>query len=685
MTQTTRVFASCLLWAGLAWSQKAEDASHVIRSGVSEVVVDVTVRHKDMSFERRLRPSDFVVTEDGRPQVIRGFRLVSGQEARNALRSAGATPEARRSGPANSIQEHSLVSVVFGPMAPLSRQNAVEAANSFVQMTVGGDTSGAVFGLFGRSTTGPVVTRSDFTSDGTRLMSAIGDAGSRSRPDLVPPPMSVLSNTTDLATSGATEAPLSESQSAVAAAADAQRRMISDVGGMAVLDALMRLIESESKLPGRKTILYLADGLVKPPNHREIFRDVIVAANRANISFYCVDVRGLTTRSPAEGRVRLTSAGSLLDDGKMAAFESMLSDTGFSNSKLDMAELAESTGGMAILNTNEFEKNIARVVEDVRTHYEITYVPANSVYDGRFRKVEVAVRQPELVVQSRLGYFALPNGVGAAVRAFETEGLDALEQTRDDFRFRVAALRFHPTLEGFGYQVVFDVDTAQLSPQLDPIRHVARVHGTFVALVKNASGEVIAKLSQEIDREVPENRAAQFQNGKVIVVLPFEVAEGRYVLEAAVTDPEAGRASTRRVSLVVPRPDGLSLSSVVLARAIQPPKGARDLTDPLQFKGGKVTPSLSEVPKGIETMLFFVVYPARGTEKPRVTISFTKDGMEVSRIQPQMDSVDETNSIPMVTGATLPPGEYVANVAVEHAGQVARQSLLVNVARNQNE
>jgi hypothetical protein len=63
-----------------------------------------------------------------------------------------------------------------------------------------------------------------------------------------------------------------------------------------------------------------------------------------------------------------------------------------------------------------------------------------------------------------------------------------------------------------------------------------------------------------------------------------------------------------------------------------------------------------------------------------VTVTFTKDGTEVSRMQPELGLVDETNSIPMITTASLPAGEYVANVAVEQAGQVARQSLLVSVA-----
>lgn len=217
----------------------------------------------------------------------------------------------------------------------------------------------------------------------------------------------------------------------MAAAADAQRSMISDIAGTAVPDALMRLIDSESTLPGRKIILYLYDSLVLPPNRQEMIRRVIRAANQGKISFYCVDVRGLATGSfSGAGLSGLTTSmgqstrdnTSILSSAQMVAFESMAD---VAVSRLKMVELAESTGGLAIFNTNQFQKYMAMVVADVRTHYELTYVPDSAVYDGPFRKVEVTVRHPELRVQSRDGYFALPQGAGPAVRAVETDGLRA--------------------------------------------------------------------------------------------------------------------------------------------------------------------------------------------------------------------------------------------------------------------
>jgi hypothetical protein len=51
------------------------------------------------------------------------------------------------------------------------------------------------------------------------------------------------------------------------------------------------------------------------------------------------------------------------------------------NTQEALRALAESTGGFLIANTNNTEK-LARVMEDVDTHYEISYRPASEVEDG---------------------------------------------------------------------------------------------------------------------------------------------------------------------------------------------------------------------------------------------------------------------------------------------------------------
>jgi hypothetical protein len=140
----------------------------------------------------------------------------------------------------------------------------------------------------------------------------------------------------------------------------------------------------------------------------------------------------------------------------------------------------------------------------------------------------------------------------------------------------------------------------------------ARVHAVFLALIKDAGGQVVGKVSREIDREVPAGQLEQFRRGETILTMPFEAAAGRYTIEAVAMDPEGNRASTKRISLVTPNPRESSLSSVEVVHGIEPLDASRDPGNPLEFAGGKVTPALSQSASAeAGVALFFVVYPDR--------------------------------------------------------------------------
>jgi VWFA-related protein len=675
------------------------------------VLLDVIVRHKDMSLDKKLKASDFTITEDGVPQTVKTFRFVGGRDARVLPNTTGSAPAASTgSVSANPLHEPNFVSIVFGDMGPDSRINAILAATDFLEQEFQTNTYAAVFSIGMR-----INAVHGFTNDRAALTKAVRQAVSGTPMELANASAGVLNETTfsttagpggisttpngnpaqmpDLATGGASQAPFSEAQLSIASMISSQRDLVSNVAGMEVMNGLLRLVEYESKLPGRKTVLYLSEGLVKPPNRPDVFRRVISAANRGSISFYCIDVLGLTPQTlngtaaglataaanlgATQGTMSSSPAAAMAQAGEFDQVALSLS----SHVQLNMAELAQGTGGFAVFSTNNFKKNMARIMEEVRTHYEISYAPTSTVYDGHFRRIEVTVHDPKLSVQSRDGYFALPDVNGVSVLPYEMEGLRALQnQTRRDFEFRAAAFRFQPLGDRFRYEMAFDLDTSLLTTHADPTTHTVRIHGTFLALIKDSSGQIAAKVSQEVDREVPESKIDQFRRGRIVFTAPFEVTPGRYTVEAAVTDPEGNRSSTKRISLVVPIPGGPAMSSVALVREIDPLTAPRDPGNPLEFHGGKIIPSLAQTnPLGADTALFFVVYPGPAGEKPKVTISFFRDGTEVSRIQPDPGSPDEVRSLPIIAAAKLPAGNYLARVTVEQGAKATHESLAVSV------
>ena len=713
--------AGFLALAGFLTGQNTpapERPGTVIRTDVREVLLDVIVRHKNMSLVKNLKPSDFTITEDGVPQSIKTFGFAGDREARVIPQTPQVVgPAIRSAAPqANSLREPNFVSIVFDQIGPDTRKNALEAAADFLEQEFQGNTYAAIFALNLR-----LNAVQGFTNDRSALQAAVRKAVTGNSMELASASAGVLNQTNytitggrtgvsinagtdvtqnpDLATSSAAQSVLSEGQQAIAGMIGSQRDMVAYGAGMQTMMGLLRLVQYESRLPGRKTVLYLSEGLVKPPGHAEVMRSVVGAANRGNVSFYCIDVRGLTagTSNGMSTGLTRTAAGisrtqSVMSDspsGAMAQaneFE-VIQDSLAAHIQLNMAELAEGTGGFAVFNTNEFKKNMARIMEDVRTHYEISYVPASTIYDGHFRQIKVTVRDPNLIVQSRDGYFAVPDLGGQSVMPYEMAGLGALNgPPRHDFDFHAAALRFKPLQDGYRYEMAFSLDTGSLTTNVDTATHKARIHVVFLALIKDSGGQVINKVSMEIDRAVPEQKLEQFRRGQIIFTAPFEVASGRYTVETAVTDPEGGRVGTRRLSLVVPKPGEPNLSNISVVRRIDSLSGPRDPGNPLEFEGGQVLPALDQMAKaGAPTVLFFVVYPqAAGSaqpvsDKPKVSVEFLRDGRAVSRTQPELGVLDETNSLPVLNSVKLPAGDYVVRVTVEQGGRASRDETALSV------
>jgi Ca-activated chloride channel family protein len=78
--------------------------------------------------------------------------------------------------------------------------------------------------------------------------------------------------------------------------------------------------------------------------------------------------------------------------------------------RVRLGQIAAESGGEAFfpLSMKEIEAAYERILIQVRAQYTIGYVSTNTAQDGRWRKVEIKVRRPDLNgvrVQSRKGYF----------------------------------------------------------------------------------------------------------------------------------------------------------------------------------------------------------------------------------------------------------------------------------------
>ena len=115
-------------------------------------------------------------------------------------------------------------------------------------------------------------------------------------------------------------------------------------------------------------------------------------ANRANATIYTIDPRGLVAGSDLDEQ---------LDPVEFGEHVRKTQDS--------LRVLADETGGIAVVNQNDFDKALKRIDAETSDYYVLGYNSSNPDPLKRTRKIEVKVVKPDLRVISRTSYSLKPN------------------------------------------------------------------------------------------------------------------------------------------------------------------------------------------------------------------------------------------------------------------------------------
>jgi hypothetical protein len=349
------------------------------------------------------------------------------------------------------------------------------------------------------------------------------------------------------------------------------------------------------------------------------------------------------------------------------------------NTQEALREIAESTGGFIIANTNNTEAMLAKVMEDVDTHYELAYRPASSSADGHFRKIEVKLDRADLRVETRAGYFAVPEtGEGPLVPG-DFGALQALDSKPrpHDFDFASQAFRFRSEKGKSQFAIAFDVPIAKLTATPDGNQY--RYHSYLLALVKNAQGEVVDRISKDVPSTILENSLPAVRSDSMIFEHAVTLAPGHYTVETAVVDQEGNRSSTNIFELDNREQHGPQISDIILLRRINPLDRAPDPADPFEIPGKRAQPFVSTaLPSGAAPVLYFVVYP--GDSNATIEAQFLKNGQVIGTQKAAVPQPDASGAAPMTLQPVTSAGDYEVKITL-HQGQLsAERSLRYSVA-----
>lgn len=212
-------------------------------------------------------------------------------------------------------------------------------------------------------------------------------------------------------------------------------------------EALGTAIKSLSGVPGRRALVYVGEGMEQRPgeelyqflqdlyglelvmsigvnpilepaanNQAFAFREVIREANASQVTMFTVSPKGSAAGyglSPENAEGGAGPAGSVGLD--------QVRDLNYSDPIYDMAE---GTGGRAIVNTANLDETLAEAARDFDVYYSLGYRPAHGG-DGNYHKLEVRVKEPRLKVRHRSGYLDKPEIARVADRTFSSLLIDA--------------------------------------------------------------------------------------------------------------------------------------------------------------------------------------------------------------------------------------------------------------------
>lgn len=673
-------------------------------TATTAVIVDAVVRDRKGNPVADLQKDDFELFEDGVRQQIADVTIVAPGRARErgggtapaASSSATSTPDARR-----AVSTPAFVALVFDRLSPEARALAHRGALTYLETAGEGDFAG-VF-LADRS----LVTIQTYTNDRTRLRRAIDDVATRatsvfdrdsvkginelinsaagdshpSTPEVASPES--VGRPVDAA-AGTGRIPPALLTSAMFNTWEALSR---ERQGYATSNALLAIASALGMLPGRKTVVFFAEGLAIPDAVLPHFQNVVTTANRANVSFYTVDAGGLrvhskdaeigrTVRAAGDAGLKLTPDGSSQSNlGVLEANEDALRK----DPRTSLTLLAEQTGGFLVENTNDLARAFRRIDADRRFHYLLTYTPKRNDFGGEWRTVTVTVPSREVTVRARSGYLAVRSLGAIPLLAYEGPALAALDRTPPprDIALR-AGVHVFPRVSDSQLTVLASTRGADLTFVRDEKNGTFRADFTILARIRNSAGEIVRKSSQPYRLSGPLAQLAQTQQGEVLFFRQPTLSPGTYLLDVAVHDALAGRAGVHTVSFEVPESSAaLNVSSLMIVRRGErvPATERPEDENPLYVGNVLLYPNLEEPIRRVDkaVTLFFIV-SSKGSVPKEATLEVIGEGRILASVRVKLDAADSGGRIRQLAQlpiSALTPGEYTLRLIVTHGRQRA--------------
>lgn len=331
------------------------------------------------------------------------------------------------------------------------------------------------------------------------------------------------------------------------------------------LQAFQQLARYLSTIPGRKNIIWFAGSFPisffpergMPHVYAEELQKTADILTPGQVSVYPISAEGLRTDAAYNaGCTRCTSvrAGNQMRAADMLAME----------------KLAKDTGGKAFYNTNGMADAITHAVNDGSRYYTLTYTPANKKLDGKYRNIDIKLKDENYKLSYRRGYYADPprpensNGASDHLLPFVAFALPNFDQVLYKVRVVPSDPQPPPNAPRAGmntrltgpftrYSVDFavSVDDLKLKAASGGVRHDT-VEEMLIAY--SPDGTPLNLVAHDLQLTITPQAYAEYQKVGLPLHQEIDVPDGEAYLRTAVYDANSGKVGTLQIPLGTAHP-----------------------------------------------------------------------------------------------------------------------------------
>ncbi|HEU4714764.1 MAG TPA: VWA domain-containing protein [Pyrinomonadaceae bacterium] len=696
-----RAAIACLLLFSFALALRGQEQDQdVVRITTNLVQVDVVVT-KDGKQVIDLKPEDFEILEDGRPQQITSFAYVSTNNSSkeetpvSIARNEAAPPTIPKPPLPREVKRTIAIVVDDLGMSFQSMANLRDYLPKFLNKNLKSNDLIAII-----RTGGEVGALQQFTSDPRVLANAIADLKwnpcSRVGANVFAPERSLITLTPpERQLQGRIPADRSPGSAQVDRQTTANESNPCSVGNSVSysINALRFILRGLGELPGRKSMMIISDNLplekqelapadfgfkrpvrenanvidvwTQSTSYRDGLHSLGELAIRGSVVIYGIASQRLqATGAQAADEISFPPQQTRRRADQPDALTSLMRTRSVElRRNTDGAEvLAKETGGFVIRNKNDF--GLERVFEDQSGYYLIGYRPASTTFDRRFHTIQARVKRGGFSVRTRGGFFGVSEDESNAARpADRMNRALASPFGSHDIDMRLATYFANDPARGSLLRVFLNLDANDLTFTVDADgTHVAKLDLSGVLFGENGAvanrqdhGATLRLRGKPYERALREGVVYGFD-------WPLKQA-GAFQLRVALRDVASQKVGASGQLVHVPKfaQGELALSDLLLQA---------DQTDETSIVSRRFR-------QGASLAFGYAIYNAslnKSTRQPKLTTRTLvfRDAVKIYSSDPTpVNTEGQTDLQRISTGArlqlgpALTPGEYVLQIIVE--------------------